>query len=71
MTAELVALSSALADIPDCLRRLADQIEKGHEIAAVVVLDDGDRIDVKGYGQADTMRAAGMMVIALNKLARA
>lgn len=52
-----------LGDIPACLRRLADQLESGEEVAlrAVVVLDrDDDEVDYKAFGAEPFTRATAV-----------
>lgn len=71
MTAKLYALpTGALQNIPEALRRVADQIEAGEfgEAKAAVVVLESDDLDVFGIGTADASMSHYLLSCAQRRL---
>ncbi len=71
MSAQLHVLPSAqLQDIPEMLRRLANDIEAGKygEVVESVVLTSGDSFEVFGFGHADGPTTHYLLGCAMQRL---
>jgi hypothetical protein len=72
MSGNIVKLAeTSLADIPSMLRKLADDVEAGkygQVRSTVIVVESGEYIETLGFGQADAVRAAGLLILATRNL---